>query len=172
MHSTFGQPYQEALDKYAATEPEEAVSHHCDFAASTAAMPARAVLCCIAPSLSHVHCCPREGSYRRAFPCLGSGCQASPLGACLPCSTAIPAILITLRLHHTHPADPAHPLTSISRRLALGGTIVLHCLLLLGQHWSVSFYAWLKFVPAELKDATHAKVAPLSVLCCLLACLH
>lgn len=62
-------------------------------------------------------------------------------------------------------ANPCLPLPSpyaptFVARLCLAVVVLLHALLWLVQHWSVDALAAIKFRPATLATATHAKVSP------------
>eukprot|EP00054_Salpingoeca_dolichothecata_P000146 m.16120 g.16120 ORF g.16120 m.16120 type:complete len:1361 (+) comp10277_c0_seq1:123-4205(+) len=55
---------------------------------------------------------------------------------------------------------PSAFVPSFLSRLALAAVVLLHGLMFLGQHWSVSFRALVKFPSASIRDATFAKVIP------------
>ena len=62
--------------------------------------------------------------------------------------------------------EPCQPLPSayaptFGARLLLATVVLLHALLWLMQHWSVDVLAFVKFRPAGLAEATHAKVSPI-----------
>lgn len=53
---------------------------------------------------------------------------------------------------------PSPFVPSFISRLYLAATVLLHGLMLLMQHWSIDFRCWLKYPPADLRDATFVKV--------------